>query len=502
MKIFLFVALCLWLRRFIYQTTTSLHIFQLEGYRNLRFLKCAIKHPISLLDTISLVAFPFLFFLSFFSEDAFCILWSLLGIFLFVRCKKKEAKKPLVWTARAKRLLGMTLLTGALLISVSFFSLILLFIISQLLLQFSALNIAIANILILPVEKLICQRYIGMAKKRLKAINPKVIGITGSYGKTSTKHILAHILSRKYKVLATPESYNTLMGICKVINNDLLPEHEIFIVEMGAYKKGDIKELCDLVRPEIGILTKIGIQHLERFGSIEKIAATKFELIDTLPEDGIAILNSNCEYCQTLQPKVKTIKYGGQEKGIKVSAEGSSFSVYDKQFQTSLLGSHNIQNISLAIPCAMELKMTLEEIKEAVFSLPQIPHRLQLIKRPNAIIIDDAYNSNPVGVKEALSVLSQFSGRKVLVTPGMIELGQKEYEENRLFGEEAAKTCNFVILVGKKRTKAIADGLLNAGFSKDNLFVVKSLDEARDRLSQIRGDVILFENDLPDNYDE
>ncbi len=498
----MFVALCLWMRRFIYQTTASLHIFQLEGYRNLRFLKWAIKHPISLLDLISLSAFPFLLFLGFFSEGAFCILWSLLGIFLFIRCRKKEVKKPLVWTARAKRLLGIALLTGALLILASFFSLILLFIASQLLLQLSGLNIVLANILISPVERLICQRYLMKAAKKLKNLKPKVIGITGSYGKTSTKHILAHILSQRYKVLATPESYNTLMGICKVVNNDLLPEHELFIVEMGAYKKGDIKELCDLVRPKIGILTGIGIQHLERFGSVEKIAATKFELIDALPEDGIAILNSNCKYCQTFQPKVKTIRYGGQEKEIKISAEGSSFSVYGQQFQTSLLGGHNIQNISLAIPCAMELKMTPGEIKEAVFSLPQIPHRLQLIKTPNATIIDDAYNSNPVGAKQALSILSQFSGRKILVSPGMIELGQREYEENRLFGEEAAKICDFVILVGQKRTRAIADGLLNAGFSRDSLFVVKNLDEARDKLSQTRGDVILFENDLPDTYNE
>ncbi|MBU2462326.1 UDP-N-acetylmuramoyl-tripeptide--D-alanyl-D-alanine ligase, partial [bacterium] len=336
----------------------------------------------------------------------------------------------------------------------------------------------------------------------LKRLKPKVIGITGSYGKTSTKHILAHILSQKYKVLATPESYNTLMGICKVINNNLLPEHQIFIVEMGAYKRGDIKELCDLVKPEIGILTGIGLQHLERFGSVENIRKTKFELIESLPKDGIAILNSGCKYCQKFQPKVKTIRYGGQEKGIRVSAEGLSFSVNGITFQTSLLGSHNLQNILSAIACARELKMTLEEIQRAVFSLPQIPHRLQLIKTPTSIIIDDAYNSNPVGAKEALFLLSQFSGRKILVTPGMIELGEKEYEENRLFGEEAAKTCDVVILVGKKRTKAIADGLLSAGFSKDNLFVVKSLDEARDKLSQIRGDVILFENDLPDNYDE
>ncbi|MBU1262741.1 UDP-N-acetylmuramoyl-tripeptide--D-alanyl-D-alanine ligase [bacterium] len=376
------------------------------------------------------------------------------------------------------------------------------FVVTQIFLQLASLNLVLANILIWPTEKLINLRYLIMAKKKLKRLKPKVIGITGSYGKTSTKHILAHILSQKYKVLATPESYNTLMGICKVINNNLLPEHQIFIVEMGAYKRGDIKELCDLVKPEIGILTGIGLQHLERFGSVENIRKTKFELIESLPKDGIAILNSGCKYCQKFQPKVKTIRYGGQEKGIRVSAEGLSFSVNGITFQTSLLGSHNLQNILSAIACARELKMTLEEIQRAVFSLPQIPHRLQLIKTPTSIIIDDAYNSNPVGAKEALFLLSQFSGRKILVTPGMIELGEKEYEENRLFGEEAAKTCDVVILVGKKRTKAIADGLLSAGFSKDNLFVVKSLDEARDKLSQIRGDVILFENDLPDNYDE
>ncbi|MFH0774384.1 MAG: UDP-N-acetylmuramoyl-tripeptide--D-alanyl-D-alanine ligase [bacterium] len=501
MKIFAFVAFCLWSRRFVYQTKASLHIFQLEGYRNLRFLRWAIKYPLYLLDPISLIAFPFLLFSAIFLPDIFIILWLLLGIFLLTRCRKREAKKPLVFTARAKRLLGISLATGIFLGVFGLNHYFYLFIVTQILLQLASLNLILANIFIWPIEKFINLRYLIMAKRKLKMFKPKVIGITGSYGKTSTKHILAHILSRKYKVLATPESYNTLMGICKVINNDLLGEHEIFIVEMGAYKRGDIKELCDFVKPEIGILTGIGIQHLERFGSVENIKKAKFELIESLPSDGIAILNSNCEYCQAFQGKVKTIRYGGEEKEIRVGVEGLSFSVNGITFQTSLLGSHNIQNILSAIACARELKMTLEEIKEAVFSLPQIPHRLQLIKTPTSIIIDDAYNANPVGAKEALAVLSQFSGRKILITPGMIELGEREVEENRLFGENAAKTCDNVILVGEKRTKAISDGLLSAGFPRDNLFVVKNLDEARDKLSQIRGDAILFENDLPDNYD-
>jgi UDP-N-acetylmuramoyl-tripeptide--D-alanyl-D-alanine ligase len=505
MKILTFVALCLWIRRLVHQTELSAHIFQLEGYKKFRFLKWAIKHPIFLSDPISLMAFPFLLFLGFFSENAFLILWSLLGLFLLTRCKKREAKKPLIWTARLKRLFATSLTIG-IIFSIATFRLsqsyLILFMATQFFLQLASLNLILANILIWPIEKLINLRYLTKAARKIERLNPKVIGITGSYGKTSTKHILAHILSKRYKVLATPESYNTLMGICKVINNSLLSEHELFIVEMGAYKRGDIKELCDLVKPEIGILTGIGIQHLERFGSVENIKRAKFELIESLPRDGIAILNNACEYCQAFQPKVKTIRYGGDEKEIKVSREGLSFSVNGITFQTSLLGRHNIQNILSAVACASELGMGMEEIQKAVFSLPQIPHRLQLIKRPSSIIIDDAYNSNPSGAKEALSILSQFSGRKVLVTPGMIELGEREVEENRIFGEEAAKTCNVIILVGKKRTKAISDGLLKAGFSKDNLFVVKNLDEARDKLSQIRGEAILFENDLPDNYNE
>lgn len=327
----------------------------------------------------------------------------------------------------------------------------------------------------------------------------------------------------------TPDSYNTPMGICKVIRGELTAEHEIFIVEMGAYKRGDIRELCNLASPEIGILTAVGPQHLERFKSIENIAETKYELIESLPSDGLAVFNCDNEICAGLSDKREqdgnpVRRYATEPfsvdsvsdkadltaSNIRHTAEGLAFTVHTNvgtsEIRTRLLGRHNVSNILAAIAVAIECGMTLEEIQKAIVNVEPVPHRLQLTSGVgNVTIIDDSFNSNPVGAKAALEVLTEIGdGKKVLVTPGMVELGEREYEENRRLGEQAAEVCDLVILVGPTRTTPILEGLKAAEYPSQQIIVVLNLEEVKQHLAtQVQaGDVVLFENDLPDNYNE
>ncbi len=348
-----------------------------------------------------------------------------------------------------------------------------------------------------------------------------IIAITGSYGKTSTKYILNNILAHHYPTLMTPESYNTPMGICKVIRGELTRGHKYFIVEMGARKRGDISELCRLVHPHIGVITSIGPQHLETFGSQANVVRTKSELIPGLGTKGLAVLNYDDPHCRKLADKIKIpcLLYGMQPddklhllaEDIRCTNQGISFTARTKQaeeikFTTCLLGRHNVYNILAAATVALESGLELSQIAEALAEVEPVPHRLQLIKGSGGVtIIDDAYNSNPKGAQEALQVLQDMQGgKKILITPGMVELGAQEYEQNKQFGQAAAKACDIVILVGPKRTKPIADGLKEAGFPDKNLTIVASLNEATIYLHKVvrSGDVVLFENDLPDNYNE
>jgi UDP-N-acetylmuramoyl-tripeptide--D-alanyl-D-alanine ligase len=356
----------------------------------------------------------------------------------------------------------------------------------------------------------------------MRNLHPKVIAITGSYGKTSTKYILNSMLSQKFNVLMTPDSYNTPMGICKVIRGQLEPEHEIFIVEMGAYQRGDIRELCRLVYPEIGILTAVGAQHLERFKNIENIARTKYELIESLPQDGIAVFNDDNEICSELANKttIKMARYAVDRLDEKVeltarkienTRRGLTFIIEKSsgetcKVETKLLGRNNVYNILAATAVALECGVTLDNVSHATKLLEPIPHRLQLISGAGGVtVVDDGFNANPVGARAALEVLEGFSdGRKILVTPGMVELGDMEFDENKTFGAEAAKVCEFVILVGPIQTKPILEGLRTAGFPKEKILLVENLTQASESLTNIikSGDVVLFENDLPDSYSE
>ncbi|HPV85950.1 MAG TPA: UDP-N-acetylmuramoyl-tripeptide--D-alanyl-D-alanine ligase, partial [Sedimentibacter sp.] len=329
------------------------------------------------------------------------------------------------------------------------------------------------------------------------------------------------ILKEKYKVLKTPESYNTPMGISKIINNELTDDYDVFIAELGATKTGDIDEVAKLTNPKIGIITSIGPCHLETFKSIDNIMRTKYELIENLPDDGIAIFNYDNEYVKRLADKTfkEKLLYGIDNiedtdvfaTNIHVDSLGSSFSLCIKSLgviecRTKLLGKHNILNILGGAAIASVLGLSLDEIKRGISNLETVEHRLQLIDNGLGIlVIDDAFNSNPDGAKAALDVLNSFTDRrKIIVTPGMVELGDIEETENFKFGEQIASVCDIAILVGKKRTLPIYQGMKKHNFNEDNLYVVNSLNEATEILKTLTkvNDVVLFENDLPDTYDE
>ena len=525
--------------RAIVRTAGGLHILQLDGYKTHRYLKWMGQHLKNCFEVKEILVIGGLLVLTAFYPQyhdtwlfpVLCVAWGGFQVYLSTRRKQVEVKKPLVYTARAKRVFGLSicllvgLATTLVLVAKTSPWRITIFLFSEV----SVVNLTIANLLIYPLERAINEGYLFSARKRIRTLQPRVIGITGSYGKTSTKYILHQILSQKFNTLMTPDSYNTPMGICKVIRGELTAEHEIFIVEMGAYKRGDIRELCNLASPKIGILTAVGPQHLERFKSIENIAQTKYELIESLPSDGLAVFNCDNEICAGLSDKREqdgrpVRRYATEPfsvdsvsdradltaTNIRHTAEGLAFTVHTNvgtsEIRTRLLGRHNVSNILAATAVAIECGMTLEEIQKAISNVEPVPHRLQLTSGVSDVtIIDDSFNSNPVGAKAALEVLTEIGeGKKVLVTPGMVELGEREYEENRRLGEQAAEVCDLVILVGPIRTRPILDGLKAAEYPSQQIIVALNLEEVKQHLAtQVQaGDVVLFENDLPDNYKE
>ena len=378
--------------------------------------------------------------------------------------------------------------------------------------------VALAAVVALPIEKFIFHLYFRDAQKKLLEKEKLIrIGITGSYGKTSTKFILNTILSQKYNVLATPASFNTPMGVTRIIRERLTPAHQVFIGEMGARHVGEIRELSRLVHPTIGILTAVGPQHLDTFRTIERIESTKYELIEALPQDGFAVFMDDGAivtrlHDKTAKPKVLVGRENGDiwASDVHVSPAGSHFTLHMKDWQpmecvTPLLGEHNIKNILMACAVARHLGLNREQIARGIAALRPVEHRLQLLKSAGGVtIIDDAFNTNPRSSKEALKVLSTFPGRRIIVTPGMVELGAEEDQFNYEFGKAMAEAVDIAVLVGKKHTLPIQNGLKEAGFPEENIHVMASLDEAIafNRMNLRPGDVVMYENDLPDHYSE
>lgn len=444
----------------------------------------------------------------------------LMNIMTILVNKPHAAKKPLVYTPRVKRMLATTAVLFILAMVPCFFyrqkigkACGLVCLVFFVLLPFLIL---LVNYINHPIEWKIDKYYINDAARILREMpNLTVIGVTGSYGKTSVKYFLSKLLSQQFSVLYTPGNYNTTLGVVRTIREQMKSFHEIFICEMGAREVGDIKEICDLVHPKYGIITSIGPQHLQSFHSMENIVRTKFELADAVSPDGKVFLNYDNSYIRNRTVAKPVVSYGIEEKSvdylaydISVSKDGSFFKMKDKegaeyQFHTKLVGNHNVQNIAGAVAVANTLGIPMEKLIFPVKQLESVPHRLQLIKQGNRTILDDSYNSNQAGFKAALDTLAMFEDLRILMTPGMVELGEKQYEENKEIGIYAHDKCDYAVLVGKEQTKPIQVGLLEAGFAQQRMIVVDTLQEAFQMVGAIPGEkqkIVLIENDLPDNY--
>jgi len=445
--------------------------------------------------------------------------------------------KPLVFTPRARRLYGAAIGLAALAMAAVLaigaasgdpdFAGLALALVAGLLALAAPELLGLANLLLKPLQKADNARFERRARRRLAEVDPLAIGITGSYGKTTTKGCIAQVADLAGPTLPTPASFNSYLGVIRTINENLRPNHRNFVVEMGAYRRGDIAELCELVHPRIGVLTAIGPAHLERFGSLEETALAKGELGESLPPEGAFVTRADDERCRGAAERVscpvrlfapephpdadlwaeeieldrgrtrfQLCLRGGDEEEDGVSRHPVS---------ARLLGTHNVANLLAAAAVGVELGLDPEQIARALGRVDPPEHRLSPIvnRAAGIVVIDDAYNANPAGARAALEVLAAHPGeRRVLVTPGMVELGEREEEENRAFGEAAAAACDVVILVGAEQTEPIRAGLEAAGFPAAATHVVADSGGAQRLLAESSraGDVILFENDLPDLY--
>lgn len=500
----------------------DLLMLQLNSYRNERYARWfnSSQESTSMLRIVSCIALFVLLVNSFHFLSA-TALSALAQIWIIYRLLTTKYKKPLVVTLRVKRIflvmavISAIITTGVGLLTHSVFycsvALLAMAVVSPLILLSS-------NWLLKPVEKHINKKFYDEAADILKAMpDLRIIGITGSYGKTSTKHYLYRILSEKFDVAMTPGSFNTTLGVIRTVREHLKPYNEVFIVEMGAKQPGDIKEICDLVHPSIGIVTAVGPQHLESFKSIENVQRTKFELIDSLPADGLAVINDDFPFVANRKvDNVDTIRYAAENTtgarcvitDIKVSHSGTDFSLrFDGQemnFHTKLVGRCNISNLAAAIIVAIRLGVDIQRIAYAVERIEQVEHRLNMKHTPAGItIIDDAFNSNPTGSAMAMEVLGSLkSGRRIVVTPGMIELGDEQYNLNYEFGRTFPANSDIAIVVGNYNREPIVKGAIDAGMDPDNVITVDSFTEAQHRLATIlrSGDAVLYENDLPDTF--
>lgn len=382
---------------------------------------------------------------------------------------------------------------------------------------FTDFTMLLADIINAPLNKAINNWYVRDAARKLAAHKDLIIiGVTGSYGKTSTKNFLYRILSEKYNTLITPGNYNTTMGVVRTIREYLKPHHQVFIVEMGAKQTGDIKEICDLVHPTIGIVTSVGQMHLETFKTFGNIQRTKFELVRSLPSDGLGVINEDSEGiatygdiptgCRIARYGVKSSDVDYRAENLSFSSSGTDFDVNGVHFHTSLVGDCNILNILAAIAVGDALGVSARQQQIAVSKLQQVEHRLSVSVKGGTTILDDAYNSNPEGARMALDVLDRMKlpqgAKRIVVTPGFVELGSRQQEEDRLLGREAARVADILIIVNRYNREAILSGAREEGMPEDRIICADNLAQAVRSISTLAspGDAILYENDLPDTF--
>jgi UDP-N-acetylmuramoyl-tripeptide--D-alanyl-D-alanine ligase len=516
-------------------------MFQIEEYESVRFLRWGLTREwlahraVWLGLLLGAVALSVAAVLPAARPIGIAIAWLVSAAAAQFTWRWTSPKRPLVMTARMRRLLiagGFlaVVLAAALALGIvalhPVVSTILVLIAAGLVTSLSEILLVAANVVTKPAEWRIRHHYLALASARMRVVDPVVVAVVGSFGKTSTKHVLAQLLQPHVNTLPTRKSFNTLMGVTRVINEDLATEHRVFIVEMDAYAPGEIAAISDLVHPKLAIITAIGPQHMERFGTIDRIASALYEVAGALPADGTLILHTGDESGPALAQQARNehrnlIRYALAEDGetvdadviassIRVDAHGSTFRWrwdalgLDRQVSIPLLGRHQVANVSAALAAVHTLGYSVDDAIITAAALEQVEHRLQLMASAGPLtVIDDSYNANPVGVHNGLEVLAAMPGaHKFLITPGLVELGSVEDEENRRYGAYAATVCDHVIVMSAKTSPALCAGLREGGMSDDRIHVVQTLDDATRLLQTLSrpGDVVLFANDLPDTY--
>jgi UDP-N-acetylmuramoyl-tripeptide--D-alanyl-D-alanine ligase len=535
------LAAVVWLILIFRIVLVAARMFQIEEYESVRFLRWGLTREwlahraVWLGLLVGAVALSVAAILPAARPVSIAIAWLVSAAAAQFTWRWTSPKRPLVMTARMRRLLiaggflAVVLAAGLALGIVALHpivSVILVLIAAGLVTSLSEILLVAANVVTKPAESRIRRHYLALARARIATVAPVVIAVAGSFGKTSTKHILAQLLQPNVNTLPTRKSFNTLMGVTRVINEDLTPEHRVFIVEMDAYAPGEIAAMSDLVHPRVAIITAIGPQHMERFGSLDRIAGALYEVALALPADGTLILHTGDASGAALAARARSegrrlVRYALAGNGEPVDADvvASSITIdsqggrfrwrweaegLDRKVTIPLLGRHQVANVSAALAAVRTLGYSIDNAITAAASLEQVEHRLQLMATAGPLtVIDDSYNANPVGVHNGLEVLASMSGaRKFLITPGLVELGDVEEAENRRYGEHAATVCDHVIVMSARTSAALCAGLRDGGMSEDRIHVVETLDDATRLLQTISrpGDVVLFANDLPDTY--
>jgi len=529
MNCYLYFSIFCWLVFSLVTLLRFAHVLQAERYHTDAYIKWVLYggavtvysqkkydkpfHLISITLATIICFLPHSIEINSYLLSAGAIVW----LWFHVRVKS-GVKKKFVATARVKRLLLITIIVEAIYLTFmrSYGDTILL---SQTVIlgYFQPFFLALGNSLAKPIETFLQSGFKRKAREKLG--DRKVIAVTGSYGKTGTKEAIAHLLETTYPLLKTPGSFNTPMGLCKVINNGLEEHHELFVTEMGATKKGDIKELCQIVSPSIAVITSIGEAHLETFGTIKNVAKTKFELADSLSPEGVLIINSDHPLAEKMAEgrKQKMVRYGFGEgadfrpANIRCSSKGSVFDLITpsgkiENINIRLLGKLNVINVTAGFAVGTELGIPTTKLINGAGSLRQMESRLELIANSGSyLIINDGFNSNPIGAVSAVETLSYFEGmKKIMVTPGIVDVGEEHDRINFEFGRISAKQCDYVLLINERRTASLKNGLLAGGMNMDRVTVFPSLEKARVYLNKIADDkaVVLFENDLPDHMEE
>jgi len=434
---------------------------------------------------------------------------------------------PLTWTSRLRRLAVVVALFEALLVALG--------VVTGLAAPMAVVAVVVISPVVdlacwitAPLERRVSAHFVEEAAARLKGVDPVVVAVTGSFGKTSTKYHIAHLVGGTRTVVVTPASFNNRAGLARAINEHLADGTEVFVAEMGTYGPGEIADLCRWCPPDIAVITAIGPVHLERFGSEDRIVESKAEII--VPADDVVLPSDDARLgavadralkegkrvlrCSTVDRSAGvfvgriTEHPGADGSHVSVSARGSLL-VDDLEIPTGVQPT----NLACAVAVALLLEVDTATIADRLHDLPPVEHRLSAVPSSTGVIIlDDTYNSNPAGARSALQALATTghayaadpsSGHRLaVVTPGMVELGSVQFADNREFGAAAAAVATDLVIVGRTNRRALEAGSRLAAGSATRVIRARHRDQAvawvRQHLAS--GDVVLYENDLPDHY--